>query len=281
MSKPFDATVKDLIAEFPADWLSALGVPVMDPVEVLSPELSTVTAAADALLRVGDMVVHIDAESGPDPDLAVRLGLYNLLAHRHTGLPVHTVALFLRPKTGVSGRHSGFGYSPRPEGELTFRYEMLRVWEVPAEDLMRGGIGTTPLATIARPPRGRRRTDVIPEYIGRIGERAVRELSKEMASRLTMASLIFGGMYLTDEQTEEAIRRLPSMIQSSAWAVFEKLGRISNLRRVLLNLGTTKFGPPTQEQQAKLEAIDDPARLDRLVTRILTATTWDALLRTR
>lgn len=250
MSKPYDATVKDMIAEFPADWLRLLGVPVTGPVEVLSPELSTVTAAADALLRVGGMVVHIDAESGPDPELSVRLGLYNLLAHRHTGLPVHTVALLLRANAGVSGRQSGFSYSPRQAGELTFRYETVRVWETPAEDLLRGSIGTIPLATIGRPPRGRSRADAIPEYIGRIGQRALQELSKEMASRMATAALILGGMYLSEEQTEQAIQRLPSMIQSSAWAVFEKMGRISNLRRVLLNLGTAKFGPPTPEQQA-------------------------------
>jgi hypothetical protein len=281
VSKPYDATVKDLIAAFPADWLGALGVPVRGPVEVLSPELSTVTAAADALLRVGDMVVHIDAESGPDAELAVRLGLYNLLAHRHTGLPVHTVAVLLRPNTGVSGRQSGFGYSPRPSGELTFRYETLRVWETESEDLMRGGIGTTPLATIGRPPHGRSRADAIPEYIGRIGERAVRELSTEMASRLATASLILGGMYLSDEQTEEAIRRLPSMIQSSAWAVFEKLAEASILRRTLVQLATEKFGPPTAEQQAKVDALSDPARLQRVLKKVLTATSWDVLLRTR
>ena len=166
MSKPYDATVKDLIAAFPADWLGVLGVPVSGRVEVLSPELSTVTAAADALLSVGNMVVHIDAESGPDSDLPVRLGLYNLLAHRHTGLPVHSVAVLLRANAGVSGRAEGFSYSPRPAGELTFRHETLRVWETPSEDLMRGGIGTTPLATIGRPPRGRSRAEIIPEYIG-------------------------------------------------------------------------------------------------------------------
>jgi hypothetical protein len=281
VSKPYDATVKDLIAEFPADWLRLLGVPVNGPVEVLSPELSTVTAAADALIRVGGMVVHIDAESGPDPDLSVRLGLYNLLAHRHTGLPVHTVALLLRANAGVSGRHPGFSYSPQPAGEFTFRYETVRVWETPTEDLLRGSIGTIPLATIGRPPRGRSRGDVIPECIGRIGERAVQELSKEMASRMATASLILGGMYLTDEQTEEAIRRLPSMIQSSAWAVFERLAEASILRRTLTELATDKFGPPTQDQETKLNAVTDPVRLRRVVRKVLTATSWDALLRTR
>ncbi len=87
MPKPFDATLKELIEAFPDDWLRQLGVPLAGPVEVLSPELSTVTADADALIRVGDAVVHIDAESGPDPDLPTRMLLYNVLAHRQTGCP--------------------------------------------------------------------------------------------------------------------------------------------------------------------------------------------------
>src|SRR4051794_34319439 len=62
MPKPFDATLKELIEAFPTDWLAQIGIPVTGPIRVLSPELSTVTAAADALIRVGDAVVPIDTE---------------------------------------------------------------------------------------------------------------------------------------------------------------------------------------------------------------------------
>jgi hypothetical protein len=41
MPKPYDATLKELIEAYPADWLAAVGVPVTGPIEVLSPELST------------------------------------------------------------------------------------------------------------------------------------------------------------------------------------------------------------------------------------------------
>src|SRR5918994_1678104 len=96
MPKPFDATLKDLIRAFPADWLAHVGVPVTEPPEVLSAELSAVTAAADTLIRVGGLVVHIDVESGPDPSLARRMLRYNVLAHYHTGLPVRSAAVLLR-----------------------------------------------------------------------------------------------------------------------------------------------------------------------------------------
>ena len=46
MSKPFDATLKELIRAYPTDWLTQLGVPVTGVPEVISADLSTVTAAA-------------------------------------------------------------------------------------------------------------------------------------------------------------------------------------------------------------------------------------------
>ena len=65
MPKPFDATLKELVTSHPADWLTQLGIPVTTEPEVLNVDLSTVTAAADTLVKVGDVVFHIDIESAP------------------------------------------------------------------------------------------------------------------------------------------------------------------------------------------------------------------------
>src|SRR5437764_394603 len=70
MPLPFDATLKQLVQAHPRDWLEALHVPAGDPVEVLTPDLSTVTRFADTVLRVGDRgILHLDFQSGPDPAL--------------------------------------------------------------------------------------------------------------------------------------------------------------------------------------------------------------------
>src|SRR5438876_10998326 len=53
MPLPFDATLKKLVQAHPRDWLAALHVPAADPVEVLTPDLSTVTRFADTVLRAG------------------------------------------------------------------------------------------------------------------------------------------------------------------------------------------------------------------------------------
>src|SRR5439155_13170859 len=80
MPLPFDATLKQLVQAHPRDWLDALGVPAGEPVEVLTPDLSTVTRFADTVLRIGERsIVHIDFQSGPDAALPRRLLLYNAL----------------------------------------------------------------------------------------------------------------------------------------------------------------------------------------------------------
>ena len=76
MSKPFDATPKGLIQLGPADWPAFLGH-IADAVEVVDADVSTVTAAADKVLRVhtaqGRLIQHIDFQAGPDAGVPQRL----------------------------------------------------------------------------------------------------------------------------------------------------------------------------------------------------------------
>jgi hypothetical protein len=174
MSKPFDATLKDLICSYPADWLTQLGVPITETPEVLSAELSTVTAAADTLIRLGNLVVHIDVESGPDDSLARRMLLYNVLAHQHTGLSVRSVAVLLRSNALRANLSDRVEY----EG-LSFRFDIVKMWELPSEELLRGGFGLLPLTVIGKPPVGMTRQQALPGHVESIVDRVERNLSPE------------------------------------------------------------------------------------------------------
>jgi hypothetical protein len=77
-------------------------VPITGPVSILTPDLSTLTAFTDTVLRVGDVLVHLDFQSGPDPDLPRRLLLYNVLLHDRYRLPVHSLVVLLRPRANRS-----------------------------------------------------------------------------------------------------------------------------------------------------------------------------------
>jgi hypothetical protein len=72
-----------------------------------------------------------------------------------------------------------------------------------------------------------------------------------------------------------------TMIESSAFALMEQLAEERRSRHIIMKLATAQFGPPTPEQAAKLAAIEDLARLDRLALRLLKVNSWDALLKGR
>jgi len=103
MPKPFDATLKQLIRHHPADWLGLIGVVPARKPKWIDAELSTVSASADSLLQVGNVVYHFEFEAGPDDTLERRVLLYNALAHFRTGLKVLSTAVLLRSNAQHAG----------------------------------------------------------------------------------------------------------------------------------------------------------------------------------
>jgi len=55
-------------------------------------------------------------------------------------------------------------------------------------------------------------------------------------------------------------------------------GEVRYAHRMLLNLGTKRFGVALAETEAALLAISDVPTLDQLAERMLDATSWDDLL---
>src|SRR5437764_10121853 len=117
MSLPFDATLKDLVESYPQDWLTALGLTGPGPVATLNVDLSTVSAATDAVLALGDppaSLVTLDFQSGRDPELARRILVYNALLHQRFGVPVHSVVVLLRRVANDTGLDGVLRYEAQP-----------------------------------------------------------------------------------------------------------------------------------------------------------------------
>ena len=58
-------------------------------------------------------------------------------------------------------------------------------------------------------------------------------------------------------------------------------GELRHARKMVLRLGRQKFGAPTPEVEAAVQAIADLDRLDRMSDRLFNAATWQDLLATR
>src|SRR5271157_3195990 len=141
--KPYDPTLKTMVETEPASWPAFVGWPA-GPTTVIDADIATVSGAADKVLRVSadpPYLLHLEFVAGHDAAVLPRKLLLrnSLLEDRHE-LPVRSAAV-LHPEadspqlTGVYQR--GF---PGEAPYLTFRYQVVRVWQLPVEPLLTGGL---------------------------------------------------------------------------------------------------------------------------------------------
>src|SRR5262249_44010258 len=152
----FDATLKDMGRESPQGFLTAFDRPPTLPVKLLNVDLSTVTASADLVLGLGDPleeIVHMDFQASAAAWKHADAMAYHALLFAHYHVPVHTVIILLRPQAAHSNMSGSIRYAPRPgRGNMDFGYEIVRLWERPAEELLAAELGVVPLAMLGRLP---------------------------------------------------------------------------------------------------------------------------------
>lgn len=304
MSKPFDATTKELMERDPAAWLVYLGLAPGGPVQLVDSDLSTVSASADKVFRIDaerPHIVHVELQASADGNLPRRLWRYNAMLDLGHDLRVQSIAVLLRPEadgpslTGLLDLHLPAG---RPV--VQFHYDVVRAWRQPVEPILTGALGVLPMAPLADLPRAR-----VPEVLRQIDERLLQEAQPSPAAKIMESALILAGMRLEEDEIEDLRGRLRTVnitTESSYYrlAVREgreaglqeglqeglqqglqqglQEGRITEARRLILRIGGHRFGPPSQETLAAIEAICDPDRLERLGDRLLAASSWAELL---
>jgi len=67
-------------------------------------------------------------------------------------------------------------------------------------------------------------------------------------------------------------------IFAKGFSIGLKLGILLGMRAALLHLGKNKYGKPTSQQLAKIEAITSIEVIETLLVRVLNTTDWDELL---
>ena len=277
----FDATLKAMLEAGPQDWPRLLGAPA-DRVEVIDADTSTVSGAADKVLRVhgeSDWILHLEFQAGPDAGKPGKLNVYNAILEDRTGLPVRTACILLRPAaslrayTGAYERHwPGAGGPYR-----RFEYDVVRVWELPPDRLL-AGVGTLPLAPIgavseAEVPR------VLREMKARIGKR----VRKSLADQLWTSTYVLMGLRYQEAVTSRLFEEVLGMEESTTYQAIIRKGKIAGAieqaQKMILRQGELRFGlVPNKKALKALMAIQDVETLERLGERLLTIETWEELL---
>jgi hypothetical protein len=279
---PFDATLKDLFSQGAEDFAGVFGLPRIQPAVALNVDLSTISAATDVALGFGaplQEVADLNFQSGPDPSLEARCHLYSAALHSRFAVPVRSVIVLLRPKA-VGGPLSGkMTYSAGLSG-VEFRYEVVRLWEQPAEPFLQGGAGLLPLATLCKLPAGRPVAAGLRDIVQEIERRLVSECDHAKANRLMTAAFILTGLRIQRDAADSVFEGVTLMHDSSTYQMILDEGAVREDQRILLRLGQKRLGPPDSETAQAIKALKDLDRLERWTDAILTVASWPELLST-
>ena len=277
--KPFDASLKDLIEEYARAWAEQFTPgPVLD-VAVIDADVSTVTAAADKVIRVrsadGDCLLDLEAQSSFDADKPGRMLLYSVILNQRHRLPVRSVMVLLRREANATALTGvvELRHAPADPPYLTFRYAVIRLWQQPLAPLLNGPIGLLPLAPL---------TDEAEADIQGVVDHVIRrfraETPREEAAKMETATFILMGMRYEKAVLAQLYQGVPDMEESSGYQLIMERGEQKALIRVILKEGRLKFGEPNASQLSSLQGIKDLGRLEELIGRRDSVATWEDLL---
>jgi hypothetical protein len=194
---------------------------------------------------------------------------------------VQSVLVLLRPQARLANLTGAYERQfPGMPAHVTFRYQVIRVWELPPEQLLAGGLGTVPLAPIGAVSR-----DEVPGVVRQMQER-LRGQQRAVTERLWTATYVLMGLRYPEPFIERMLQGVTDMEESVTYQAIIakgvakglKQGALRELRKTVLLQGRERFGPPDASVKAALDAIDSLPRLEELSLRLLKVDSWQELL---
>jgi predicted transposase YdaD len=282
----YDAAVKTLLEEYPADWLTQLHLvsPAGDSsqkleVEVVDSDLASVTAAADKVLLVRSpqrRIVHLELQAARDYRLSARMLRYNALLFERHWLPVQSAMVLLRPAAGYSSLTGKVQYGDEEDWGVDFRFRVIRLWEQPVAPLLEGRLGTLPLAPLA---------NVQEADLSRVATRLTERITAAepaQSERLRAVTYILMGLRYQPNLIEHLLPDLRTMKESATYQLIlsegREDGRVQEARKILFGQGQRRLGPPSDAHRLQIEQLKSVERLEALLYRLLEVETWEQLL---
>ncbi len=250
-------------------------------VRALDIELKNQHLFADALLEVllrgQPALLHLEFQAYDDPDMEMRLLEYNVLASRqYSHLPVYSYVIYLR-KAGEIAESPLVRMFPDGEEVHRFFYRVIKLWEIPAEALLRTGwLGVLPLVTLTD---GGKQPEVVREMIDRLA-------SAEEYDLLAISEVV-GGLVFKKGPELEWFKRRFSMFQdilreSPIYQEIIEQGLekgiekgIQGQREMLLGFVQMRFPELLALAKQQTEGITDPDILPSVSHRLLAARTLE------
>lgn len=283
MAKTYNAAFKHLIDAFADDWgaflCRQLGLPDGCRAEPVEADLSTVSPQADKLFHVVgpvDEYIHLELESAWAGDIADRMLVYNVLATARYGRPVRSVVILLRREANAAGLDGELVPADAQGREyLRFRYDLVRLWEMPAEAFFGGPIGTVALGLLTDEAQ----RDLV-QRLEQVNARAQSEASANELPDVLRACILLLGLRYDKQTLAQFVKGVRGMKESAGYQFIIEEGEAKGYRRIIRELGAERFGGLPPDVESRLGEIDDVAHLERIGKRVLKAADWNDLLAT-
>jgi predicted transposase/invertase (TIGR01784 family) len=221
----FDTTCRRLAEMFPEDFASWLLGRRVALTELQPTELSLEAIRADRviLLQGEDEILHLEFQTDPKDDVPMRMPDYRLRLHRKfPEKTVHQVVIYLRQTTSKKVYQDYFEISG-----LYAQYHVVRIWEVPAAELM-AYEGLLPFVALSQ-------TEDASQSLRNVVQ-AINQMPDESQQHEAMAATyVLAGLKLDKEIISSIIRR-DVMQESVTYQAILTEGREERERVIALNL---------------------------------------------
>jgi hypothetical protein len=281
---PYDVAAKELVWEDPSCLLERLRIDPALPVDLVESGITTLTASADKVIRVGGpspFVLNLEFQESHATDLVRTLWFRQVALDYKLGLPVLTVVILMRKEANSPGLTGTYERNVA-DGRQTnrYHYEVVRLWQEDPDIYLNGSIDLVPLAPLTQVSE--------PELAGLV--RRMRDrLDQEPPSRANQlwgASYLLMGLRFPDPLIDDLLKGVANLKESTTYQKVlregREEGRITEARRFLIVLGTERFGEPDTACLTSLEAIPSAEQIEALGRKMITdpaVGSWDDLLR--
>lgn len=221
----------------------------------------------------------IELQANWDGDLPYDLlRRYALLKHRHR-LPVSVAVILMRPDANSSGMTGDFPQDNPLGSNWGFPFTVFRVWEKPVETFLNGPLGLVPFAPLADV-----KADDLPTILTAVKARLDRDASRSESEFLRettfqLLALRYDKVFI--HKMREFMTKLDLSQNSWVQAIRQEgaeSARVEQIREMILELGSDKFGPIPEQLKAFVESMSDLTRLHRLLRRLMKADGWQELV---
>lgn len=270
MADDGDDSLKRMFREHPQDYTSWIVKGAIYRGAV-SGELKNRTRKTDILYDIvqeetlKESLLHTELQSDDDKDIEHRLLEYNLLATITYNKPVITCLILLRPMPNI----------PEPPlikavfdtiEVLRFNYIVIKLWEIPAEELILLGLpGLLPLVPLTQ---GGTRLEILKQVADTL-------FAAKEKNLLGLAKII-AGLVMVRRPEKAAIERMFEMYREAledSW-VYQKIkkeGLAQGEQRVLLAIIQNRFPDIAEQAQKLIAGITDTKTLENLAVTISVA----------